>query len=325
MMDNPMVMVAVFVGVFGIIAAVGMLLKELSPSAAEDRLAVLTGQKAATNRGGVGGVVKKEVLQEGVSGVANTLGRYAERLGNVNLFFEQANSPIGFETFLLLTFGCGGLGFALALGVGAPFALWPIISLICAALPFIWMSSRRKRRFKAFARQMPDAMELIGRALRSGHSLASGLHVVVEEMPDPIATEFAMAYEQQNLGVPLDKALRSMLSRMPNLDLKFFVTAVAIQRQSGGDLAEILDKIGYVVRERFKIMGQVQALTGEGRISGIVLMALPIGLFFAVYYLNPEYVMLLFTHPLGRQMAAGAVVLQILGAFCIKKIIDIKI
>jgi tight adherence protein B len=112
---------------------------------------------------------------------------------------------------------------------------------------------------------------------------------------------------------------------MPNLDLKFFVTAIAIQRQSGGDLAEILDKIGYVIRERFKIMGQVQALTGEGRISGIVLMAMPIVLFFAVYYLNPEYVMLLFTHPTGRKMAGVAIVLQIVGAFAIKRIIEIKV
>jgi len=112
---------------------------------------------------------------------------------------------------------------------------------------------------------------------------------------------------------------------MPNLDLKFFVTAVAIQKQAGGDMAEILDKIGYIIRERFKILGQVQALTGEGRISGVVLMALPIALFFAVYYLNPQYVMLLFTEAIGRKMIAVAVVLQILGAITIKKIVNIKI
>jgi len=323
-MDNPTMLIAVGIGAFGIVVAVGMFLRELSPSTAEDRLAVLTGQKSARSTG-VGGVVKKEVLQEGMSGVTNTLGRYAGRLGNVNLFFEQANAPFGFDIFLMISVGAGVLGFALALAVNAPFALWPFFSLFFASIPYFWLSFRRSRRFKAFARQMPDAMELIGRALRSGHSLASGLHVVVEEMPEPICTEFSMAYEQQNLGVPLEKALKSMLSRMPNLDLKFFVTAVAIQRQSGGDLAEVLDKIGYVVRERFKIMGQVQALTGEGRISGVVLMALPVGLFFTVYYLSPEYVMLLFTHPTGRKMAAMAIVLQLMGAYSIKKIIDIKI
>jgi tight adherence protein B len=144
-------------------------------------------------------------------------------------------------------------------------------------------------------------------------------------MPDPISTEFGQAYEEQNLGVPIEQALKNMLVRMPNLDLRFFVTAVAIQKQAGGDMAEILDKISYIIRERFKIMGQVQALTGEGRISGVVLMALPIALFFAVYYLNPDYVMLLFTEELGRKMIALAAVLQVLGAIAIKKIVNIKI
>ena len=112
---------------------------------------------------------------------------------------------------------------------------------------------------------------------------------------------------------------------MPNMDLKFFVTAVVLQRQTGGDMAEILDKIGHIIRERFRILGQVQALTGEGRISGVVLMGLPIALFFACYYLNQDYVMLLFTDPLGKKMIAGAIFLQILGAVTIKKIITIKV
>jgi tight adherence protein B len=116
-----------------------------------------------------------------------------------------------------------------------------------------------------------------------------------------------------------------MLARIPNLDLKFFVTAVAIQRQTGGDLAEIIDKICEVIRERFKILGMVQALTGEGRLSGAVLMALPIAIFIAVYYLNQDYVMLLFTTDLGKKMVAVGIVMQVLGAICIKRIIDIKV
>jgi len=206
-----------------------------------------------------------------------------------------------------------------------PGPLYPLVSLVFGLVPLIWLLFRRRKRFKSFAKQLPDALELIGRALRSGHSLASGLHVVVEEMPVPISSEFGMAYEEQNLGIPLEQALKNMLKRMPNMDLKFFVTAVAIQRQAGGDMAEILDKISYIIRERFKILGQVQALTGEGRISGVVLMALPIALFFAVYYLNPDYVMLLFTEELGRKMIAVAAVLQVLGAITIKKIVNIKI
>lgn len=165
----------------------------------------------------------------------------------------------------------------------------------------------------------------MGRALRSGHSLASGLHLVCDEMPPPISQVFRSAYETQNLGVPVESALKESLKKMPNLDYKFFVTAVAIQRQTGGDLAEILDKISEVIRERFKILGTVQALTGEGRLSGAVLMAMPIAIFFAVYYLNPNYVMVLFTTDLGKKMIAVGIVMQILGAVAIKKIIDIKV
>lgn len=324
-MDNmTLIMIASFVGVFGLIAAVGVLLKELSPSTAEDRLSVLTGQKAATAQKGAG-VVKRELVEEGAKGIASALGRMTERFGNIRLYFEQADSPVTVDTFALLCLGSGGLGFALAILVKAPYLLLPVAALVGFLIPIMWISMRRKRRFKRFMRQMPDAMELLGRALRSGHSLASALQVVVEEMPDPISSEFSAAYEQQRLGIPMEQALRSMLDRMPNMDLKFFVTAVAIQKQAGGDLAEILDKISYVIRERFKIMGQVMALTGEGRISGVVLMALPILLFFAVYYLNPDYVMVLFTHPTGRKMIGFAIFLQVLGAYFIKKIINIKV
>jgi tight adherence protein B len=248
-----------------------------------------------------------------------------ERLGSLPLLIEQAGAPIRPGTFVGVTIGCAALGVVVAVAARVATPMYPLTALVCGSLPLAWLLWKRRGRFKKFGKQLPDALELVGRALRSGHSLASGLHVVVEEMPEPISREFEMAYEEQNLGVPLEQALKSMLKRMPNMDLKLFVTAVAIQRQAGGDMAEILDKISYVIRERFKIMGQVQALTGEGRISGVVLMGLPIALFFAVYHLNPDYVMLLFTDQLGRKMIAVAAVLQVMGAVCIKKIVNIKI
>src|SRR6185503_14520005 len=150
------------------------------------------------------------------------------------------------------------------------------------------------------------ALELIGRALRAGHSLASGFKLVADEMDAPISTEFERCYEAQNLGVSLEDAIEEMTNRVPNLDLRFFATAVILQRTTGGDLAEILDKIGYIIRERFRIWGQVQALTGEGRLSGIVLLALPPVLFLAVYNLNPKYASKLFTDPMGQQMLLWA-------------------
>jgi tight adherence protein B len=177
----------------------------------------------------------------------------------------------------------------------------------------------------AFTRQLPDALELISRALRAGHSLAAGFSLAGDEMPDPVSTEFTRCYEEQNLGIPLEEALGNMTDRVPSLDLRFFATAVILQRQTGGDLAEILDKIGSLVRERFQIWGQIQALTGEGRLSGIVLLALPPVLFVVMYRLNPEYCMVLFQDPLGQWMLGGAVIMQVFGALVIRKIINIKV
>ena len=183
-------------------------------------------------------------------------------------------------------------------------------------LPFIWLYVKRQKRLKAFARQLPESLELISRALRAGHSLASGFRLVAQEMQDPIAREFNRCYEEQNFGIPLEEALDDLSARIPNLDLRFFATAVILQRQTGGDLAEILDKIGHLIRERFKIWGQIQALTGEGRLSGIVLLALPPVLFVTMFRLNPTYVMTLFTDPLGRETnLVGPLALTVPGGF----------
>ncbi|MDA0833177.1 MAG: type II secretion system F family protein [Planctomycetota bacterium] len=321
--DVLLIMGAAFVGMVALVMGVAAALRNLTERTTEDRLQVLTGKKSDDDE--AVGIMKEEVIRDGAAGLTNAVASFFQRLGNMKVLFEQADCPIRIETFFAISVGCVLIFLAIAAATYAPVPLFPVAALFGGSLPWFWLLWRRKRRFKKFANQLPDALELIARALRSGHSLASGLHVVVDEMPSPVSEEFGAAYEEQNLGVPIDQALKNMLTRMPNLDLKFFVTAVVIQRQAGGDLAEILDKIGYIIRERFKIIGQVQALTGEGRISGVVLMGLPIVLFFAVYHLNPQYVMLLFTEELGRKMIAAAVVLQILGAVSIKKIVNIKV
>jgi tight adherence protein B len=184
---------------------------------------------------------------------------------------------------------------------------------------------KRKRRMAKFNQQLPEALELISRSLRAGHSLAAGMGLVASEMQEPIAREFGRAFEEQNLGITLDEALDDMTLRVPNMDLRFFATAVVLQRQTGGDLAEILDKIGKLIRERFKLAGQIQALTGEGRLSGIVLLALPPSLFAVMYYLNREYAMVLFRDETGRLLLGAALVLQLIGALVIRKIINIKV
>jgi len=201
----------------------------------------------------------------------------------------------------------------------------PLAGLAMASVPLCWLLFRRKRRLKAFGAQLPDALDMIARTLRSGQSLAFGFNMVSTEMPAPIGKEFGRVFEEQNLGIALDESLRSLTDRIPNLDLKFFVTALILQRQTGGDLAEILDKIGELIRDRFRIWGQIQALTGEGRLSGLVLLGLPFGLFLAVYKLNPDYVMILFRDPAGKKLLAVAVVMQVLGALMIRKIVNIKV
>ena len=144
-------------------------------------------------------------------------------------------------------------------------------------------------------------------------------------MPAPISEEFNRVFEEQNLGIPIEESLKAMCERVPNLDLRFFVTSVGIQRQTGGDLAEILDKIGYVIRERFRILGQVKALTGEGRLSGVVLIGLPFALFGFMLNMKPDYIETLWTTDVGRIMSAVAIGLQILGAIWIRHIVNIKV
>ncbi|HEX4143659.1 MAG TPA: type II secretion system F family protein [Pirellulales bacterium] len=317
------IVIATFVCVTALVAAVAFILRGNSATNVEDRLAMLTGAKQ-NGKNAKQALLKDSVLAQTYQSRFDFVEFLLSRF-NLRLLFEQADAPLSVQQFLVLT-----LGFALVGGIAATVAgLNPGLDLLiagcCLPLPLCWLIFRRRRRFSKFAQQLPDAMELIARALRAGHSLASGFNLVAEEMTAPIGKEFGRVFEEQNLGIAIDEALDTMTNRIPNLDLRFFATAVILQRQTGGDLAEILDKIGNLVRERFKIYGQVQALTGEGRLSGVVLMALPPVLFLAVYRLNPEYEMSLFTDPLGQKMLIGGVVMQILGGLAIKKIVDIKV
>lgn len=205
----------------------------------------------------------------------------------------------------------------------------PLASIGAAAavfiLPLLYLFSMKKARMKKLVNQLPDVFELLGQALRAGHSLASGMQVVAKELPDPAGTEFGRVFHEQNLGLKIEDALKNMADRVDLLDVRFFVTAVLIQRQVGGDLAEVLDKIGAVIRDRIKLFGTVQALTAEGRLSGYVLLALPTLVFGAMMQVNREYAMLLFTDPLGKMLLTASIVMQLMGWAMIKKIVNIKV
>jgi tight adherence protein B len=322
-MSPLLISIAAFFGVAAIVGAVAMLLRGGEQTRTEDRLAVLTA--ARTSGGGKNMLKESGVLSQPLDSTQGALAEFLSRFRNLSLLFEQADTTLTPAKFFGISAGMGLAGSVAGAAAGINAAIIPAFTILAGVLPLVWLVMRRRRRLRKFAKQLPDALELIARALRAGHSLAAGFNLVADEMSAPIGVEFQRCYEEQNLGIPLDEALRSLTERVPNLDLKFFATAVILQRQTGGDLAEILDKIGELVRERFRIWGQVQALTGEGRLSGIVLLALPPVLFATVWYLNPEYVMVLFTDPMGKKMLAGGVVMQVLGALVIRKIVNIKV
>lgn len=310
---------AVFLCVAALIVGVSMLFKTTDDTV-EDRLDALAGLKSPT--------VTSDQDQSLLAGPLDEMPGFFERhlgRGNVRLLIEQADVEMTPATFGLVTAGFGLGGAALVLVAGLNVLIAAAVGLVLAMLPLGWLTFLRKRRFKVFGQQLPEALELMARGLRAGHSLQAGFQLVGQETSDPLGTEFLRVFEEQNLGFSLEQALEGMTDRVPNLDLKFFATAVILQRQTGGDLGEILEKIGSLIRERFRIFGQIQALTGEGRLSGIVLLALAPVLFLVMLKLNYEYSMTLFNDPMGRKLMAFTIVVQLLGAYVIKKIVNIKV
>jgi tight adherence protein B len=307
--------------VAAIVGAVVIAIRGDEDSIAESRLTSLTKKRSKDTLGEDDSLRLRNPLENS----ASFLDDWMRRTFDMQTLLEQAGIKLPLSSF---TFLCIGLAIAGTLGCAfapIPVFIAPVAGAILFFLPFVWVNIKRKRRIAKFNAQLPDALELLSRSLRAGHSLGSGFGLISEEMQDPLAKEFGRCFEEQNLGVSLEASLESMTRRIPNLDLRFFATAVILQRTTGGDLAEILDKISRLVRARYRLAGQIQALTGEGRLSGIVLLALPPGLFTMMMFLNRDYIMKLFSDPMGQWLLGGAIVMQLTGAFVIKKIIDIKV
>src|SRR5262249_4864661 len=314
MLNNPMVIsLLAFVSVTGIVGLLAFVFRDTGPRTAT-RLDTLIGGKRRKEEEQANDILRKSAFEGDKKTFWESL---TPRFLSPRKLFEQADCHIKPSTLTGIGLALAAVGVTAGLLLKAPLLLAPVNAAFMFSLPWIWLLWKRKKRLAKFAAQLPDALELVARALRAGHSLAAGMHVVAEEMPAPIADEFGRVFEEQNLGVPIEDSLRHLADRVPNLDLRFFVTSVCIQRQTGGDLAEILDKIGYVVRERFRILGQVKALTGEGRLSGVVLIALPFALFGFMLNVKPDYVESLWTTDLGKKMSVFAIIAQILGALVI--------
>ncbi|GJL55742.1 MAG: hypothetical protein NPIRA02_28740 [Nitrospirales bacterium] len=245
-------------------------------------------------------------------------------LSSVEMILIQANSHMPLSVFVLISFVSAAflavaavlynLGFLAMLGCG----------VVGLSLPYGYMRWKRKNRFHVFQQQLPDALDLMARALRAGHAFSVGMKMVGDEFPDPIGPEMGRAVEEISYGIEIPEALKSLSRRIECVDLKFFVTALIVQRETGGNLAEIIEAISRLIRLRFELLGRVQALSAEGKWSAIVLMALPIVLLFGLSWINPDYMAPLYNDSAGQMMLGVALVWMTIGGIVIKRMINIK-
>jgi tight adherence protein B len=243
------------------------------------------------------------------------LERWLEQTGNTS----SIGAVIGMTLMLGITAGTVALMFsrawwAAALAFVAGLSLKPLL-----------LKRQRARRLYKFEEHFPEALDLLSRAVRAGHAFSAGMKMVADELGEPVGPEFRKAFDEQNYGLPLKESLNNLAARIPLLDVRFFATAVLIQRETGGNLAEILDNLSNVVRERFKIRRQVRVHTAHGRFTGYVLMALPAFLAMALSFINPSHMELLFNERIGQMMIGGIIVMQAIGYIWIKQIIKIEV
>lgn len=200
-----------------------------------------------------------------------------------------------------------------------------IAALVAGAIPLVYVIRLKNGRLKAFEEVFPDTLEFIARSMRAGHAFSVSLEMIHREFPEPLSGEFRRTFEEHNLGLPLDVALQGLSHRVPLLDVHFFVSAVLLQKRTGGNLAEILDKLAYVIRERFKLRGRIRAISAHGKMTGIALTCIPIGVGVVMFFVNPDYVKFFFEDETGNLMLGAAVGFQIVGYLIIKKIVSIEV
>ena len=266
-----------------------------------------------------------KVQQVGPMPALDRLFAGSKRGSAVAQWIEQSGMKASVSGIVLIGLVCGVL-MALVAGIitRAPWGL-PIGFAFGFSVPFIFLKVKRTRRLRAFEEQFPEALDLIARALKAGHAFATGLKMAADELPEPVGPEFRKTFDEQNFGLPMKDALDNLAHRIPILDVRFFVTAVLIQRETGGNLAEILENLGFVVRERFKILRQVRVYTAHGRFTGYVLLALPAVLGIALSFINPDHMNLLFRERMGQMLLGLALVMQTIGYLWIKQVIKIEV
>jgi tight adherence protein B len=287
----------------------------------ESRLRVIS---AGAHKGGASLSILKERLLAESPTMQKALLR-VPRIHHVDRLLEQSGLPWSVAQLLGFTLASGAAAAILATLPGWPWLLVWLAAVVAASLPLLYALARKKRRLARFDEQLPDALDLMGRALRAGHALPGALQMVGDELTEPIGGEFRVTFDEVNYGIALKDAMINLATRVPIKDLRYFVIAVLIQRETGGNLAELLDNIAALIRGRHKLMGTIRVLSAEGRLSAGILCVLPFVAAFLFYLANPTLMSELWTDPLGIRMIVFAAILMLIGIFWSRQIIRIRV
>jgi tight adherence protein B len=256
----------------------------------------------------------------------DSLLRRSDRVSALQKLLSQADLKIRAGNFILLCLACGVVLSVIVYSASHKALIFAWVGFLLGCfIPYSYASYARTKRFNEFEELFPEAIDTLARAVRAGHAFTTALEMIADEISEPVATEFRKLFEEQKFGLPVREALTNLVDRVPLVDVKFFVTAVMLQRETGGNLAEILDNLSYVIRERFKILRQVRVYTAQGRLTMLLLMGMPPIIIMGMMFMNPTFIQPLFTDPIGHAMLVIGICLQTVGYFVIRKIIRIQV
>lgn len=244
---------------------------------------------------------------------------------NLELLIMYSGTKQSVGSVILMSLGASAIAGFIVNWFNGPVLLVVICAAVGTSFPYLLLRFKKGSRLKKFEAALPDAIDLMARALRAGHSIASSIEIIAEQTPQPLSSEFALCFQQQKFGIPFRDAITSMGQRVPSKDLHFLITAVLVQKETGGDLCDILDRTTHVIRERGRIQGEIRTYTAQGRLTGWILSALPVAMLCLTNLITPGYSSVLFHDPLGQLLLGAGIVFILLGAFIISKIVDIKV
>ncbi len=315
-----LVSILIFAATSALVAAILVRRREKDASALKQRVGGRAGDAATASTF----MVERDTRMSSMPMVDTALKQLAVAR-RTELLLYRAGVGMRVATFFLIIGACAMASYLVAYIIFAKLLHAVVFAAVGGFLPVMVMMQKKNARMRAFAEEFPDTLDLLVSALRAGISFSGALQIVADESPEPVRSEFAIVVEEQALGLDLREALTNMANRVDSLDLKFFVTAVILQRDTGGNLTEVLENTGRLIRDRFRILGDIMTFTAQGRLTGLILTCLPLGLGIFMAMIAPDYFHKMWDHPNGRAILGFAALMQILGSLAIRKIVDIKV